>query len=99
MKLEEIRAREKEQSDPDRKTLLHYLDTVAGIAVEALGIANQQTCRHEEVHRGGTIWTICSGCGAKWADDRGGFQPSKTAKEIDQLDAELALIMKGVQLD
>lgn len=32
-------------------------------------------CTHEETHRGGTIWTICDRCEAKWADDRGGFIP------------------------
>jgi len=30
------------------------------------------TCQHEDTHRGGAIWEICDGCGAKWADDRGG---------------------------
>ena len=34
-----------------------------------------ETCVHEELHRGGTIWTICDGCGRKWADDEGGFVP------------------------
>jgi hypothetical protein len=32
-------------------------------------------CHHENTHRGGSIWTICSECGAKWADDEGGFRP------------------------
>ena len=32
-------------------------------------------CRHENTYRGGSIWTICSECGAKWADDEGGFRP------------------------
>jgi ribosomal protein L37AE/L43A len=32
-------------------------------------------CQHEEVHRGGSIWTICSNCDMKWADDMGGFKP------------------------
>ena len=31
-----------------------------------------ETCTHEDTHRGGAIWEICNGCGAKWADDRGG---------------------------
>lgn len=33
------------------------------------------TCRHDNTHRGGSIWTICDDCDAKWADDRGGFVP------------------------
>lgn len=36
---------------------------------------DQQTCQHEETERGGAIWTICTGCDRKWADDRGGFIP------------------------
>lgn len=30
------------------------------------------TCTHEETYRGGVLWTICSDCGRKWADDEGG---------------------------
>lgn len=37
---------------------------------------DDNTCLHEETYRGGTIWTICSNCGRKWADDDGGFQPN-----------------------
>lgn len=33
------------------------------------------TCTHEDTYRGGAIWTICEGCGRKWADDEGGFIP------------------------
>lgn len=33
---------------------------------------DQNTCQHEETHRGGAIWEICDGCGQKWADDEGG---------------------------
>lgn len=36
---------------------------------------DRNTCQHEEKYRGGAIWTICSQCGAKWADDEGGFKP------------------------
>lgn len=32
-----------------------------------------QGCSHEDTHRGGSIWTICSTCGMKWADDEGGM--------------------------
>ena len=37
--------------------------------------AERQECGHEDTHRGGLIWTICDGCGKKWADDEGGFVP------------------------
>lgn len=30
------------------------------------------TCQHDETHRGGAIWEICDNCGRQWADDRGG---------------------------
>lgn len=36
---------------------------------------DQNTCTHEETHRGGTIWTICDQCGREWADDRNPFKP------------------------
>lgn len=39
-------------------------------------------CQHEDTHRGGAIWTICDGCGRKWADDRGGFKPYQEPKEL-----------------
>ena len=32
----------------------------------------RNTCQHEDTHRGGAIWEICSSCGAMWADDEGG---------------------------
>lgn len=43
---------------------------------------DDQTCTHESVHRGGTIWTICDECGKEWADDRGGFQPHEDAPAV-----------------
>ena len=51
---------------------------------------DQETCTHEETHRGGTIWTICDGCGRKWADDRGGFTPYSDPPEIAQARAVLS---------
>ena len=36
---------------------------------------DQNTCIHDDVKRGGSIWTICNQCDRKWADDEGGFQP------------------------
>lgn len=43
---------------------------------------DDQTCTHESVHRGGTIWTICDECGKEWADDKGGFQPHEDAPAV-----------------
>jgi iron complex transport system substrate-binding protein len=44
---------------------------------------------HEDTYRGGSIWTICSACGMKWADDngRGGFVPYQTPKAIEDAGA------------
>ncbi len=39
---------------------------------------DKNTCQHEDVCRAGTIWTICSQCGAKWDDGDGGFRPHDT---------------------
>lgn len=55
---------------------------------DLLKYADMNTCRHEETHRGGTIWTICDQCGQKWADDEGGMpafeepQALKSARKI-----------------
>lgn len=35
----------------------------------------RETCVHEDLVRGGAIWTICEQCQRKWADDQGGFVP------------------------
>lgn len=44
--------------------------------------AYRQICPHEETHRGGAIWEICSSCGAKWADDEGGKPEFKLPEEV-----------------
>ena len=53
-------------------------------ALSALEVAAEaivwNMCFHENTHRGGAIWTICDDCGAKWADDRGGFKKPKLPK-------------------
>lgn len=49
---------------------------------DLLDYVDRNTCTHEEVTRGGLIWTICSSCGEKWADDRGGFVPHQDAPEV-----------------
>ena len=47
-----------------------------------LSYAERNECHHENTHRGGIIWTICDDCGAKWADDEGGFKPYCEPVEI-----------------
>lgn len=49
---------------------------------DLLEFAERQECTHEDTYRGGTIWTICSACGQKWADDEGGFPGYVEPKEI-----------------
>ena len=58
--------------------------------------AQRQECLHEDTHRGGAIWTICDACGAKWADDEGGFpgyeepEPLARAREaLEQADVRI----------
>lgn len=55
----------------------------------ALEYANREICTHEDVHRGGRIWTICDACGEKWADDEGGFKPSAWSALYDAAIAAL----------
>jgi hypothetical protein len=43
-----------------------------GLVRDLLKHIEQNTCTHDETHRGGAIWEICDSCGAKWADDEGG---------------------------
>lgn len=49
---------------------------------ELLDHVDRETCRHEDIYRGGAIWTICRDCGRKWADDEGGFQPYEDAPAV-----------------
>lgn len=49
-------------------------------------------CTHEETHRGGAIWTICDDCGEKWADDRGGFQPTRPLPFVERVREALAAL-------
>ena len=41
----------------------------------------RNTCQHENVFRGGVIWTICNDCGCKWADSEGGMPKWRDPKE------------------
>lgn len=51
---------------------------------------DNETCTHEDTYRGGLIWTICSACGCKWADDRGGFVPHCDAPAVSSARALLS---------
>lgn len=57
---------------------------------DLLAHVDRTTCRHEQTHRGGAIWTICDNCGTKWADDRGGFKPYADTKEVAAARRQLA---------
>lgn len=48
-----------------------------GSLTDLLKYYDRNTCTHEgeNLVRGGSIWTICTECDMKWADDRGGFIP------------------------
>ena len=52
--------------------------------------SERNTCQHEETHRGGFLWEICDGCGAKWADDMGGKTEWKDPPEWVAARAALA---------
>ncbi|KDD09863.1 hypothetical protein [Bordetella bronchiseptica] len=52
------------------------------VLADLLDYVDSNTCIHESTHRGGAIWTICDGCGAKWADDEGGFVPHQDAPAV-----------------
>lgn len=47
-----------------------------------LNEVDRNTCVHDDTYRGGMIWTICRGCGRKWADDEGGFAPHEDSAAI-----------------
>lgn len=55
---------------------------VRTVLADLLDIVDSNTCVHESTHRGGAIWTICDGCGMKWADDEGGFVPHQDAPAV-----------------
>ena len=63
------------------------MESVVKTVPALISLASRQVCSHDETYRGGTIWEICSMCGAKWADDEGGkpdfVEPAEiTAAEI-----------------
>ncbi|MDZ5615045.1 hypothetical protein U2261_10535 [Achromobacter xylosoxidans] len=57
---------------------------------DLLDYVDSNTCIHESTHRGGAIWTICDGCGMKWADDEGGFVPHQDAPAVAAARAALS---------
>lgn len=61
---------------------------IISIVTKLISECERNVCMHEDTYRGGSIWTICSNCGMKWADDneRGGFIPYKTPEAVE--DAE-----------
>lgn len=77
---------------PTSPVLSDHVDGLVKAAVNLLRFAERNECRHEETHRGGAIWEICDGCGAKWADDRGGKPAYVESPEITATRAALDLI-------
>lgn len=49
---------------------------------DLLAEIDRSKCHHEDTHRGGVLWTICDGCGKKWADDEGGFVPHQDSTAV-----------------
>lgn len=65
-------------SEIDDPAPANWRDVLQGAVFEY----DRNTCTHDELRRGGTIWTICCECGAKWADDEGGFVPHQDPPAI-----------------
>ena len=61
-----------------------------GALKRLLDYSERNTCQHDETHRGGFLWEICDGCGAKWADDMGGKTEWKDPPEWVAARAALA---------
>jgi hypothetical protein len=68
------------------------------VAKFALRYMERNECQHDETYRGGAIWTIYDGCGHKWADDEGGFQPYQEPREISDLRDELESLLLSAPL-
>lgn len=60
---------------------------------DLLNHLDANTCLHETTHRGGSIWTICDDCDAKWADDKGGFKPHQDEPAV----AAARAYLKGLE--
>lgn len=59
-------------------------EQVKQIVKKITNFAEMYQCEHEEVYRGGAIWTICAQCGKKWADDEGGYVTYQQPTEITE---------------
>lgn len=66
---------------------------------DLLDHVDRNTCAHEDTYRGGSIWTICDGCGQKWADDRGGFSPYSDPEPVAKARAALKAAMEAGRHD
>jgi hypothetical protein len=62
--------------------MIQEIRQLRGVLNNLVRHVDSNTCRHEQTHRGGAIWTICDDCGMKWADDRGGFKSYRDAPEL-----------------
>ena len=70
------------KNSEDRLPVGMTKDQVTKTIKKIINFAEMYQCEHEEVYRGGSIWTICQQCGKKWADDEGGYVPYEQPKEI-----------------
>lgn len=50
----------------------------------------QPACLHDETERLGAIWTRCTQCGKKWADDEPIAQPVQPSSDLEALRADAA---------
>ena len=74
---------------PDPRLAAAAPDLLAALKGALLEI-ELNTCEHEDTYRGGAIWTICHRCGAKWADDEGGFVPHQDSTVVVSARAAIA---------
>jgi hypothetical protein len=71
---------------------LHSVNAELLVALQKLLRRDElNTCQHHETHRGGVLWTICSDCGRKWADDEGGMPKWRDPPEWKAARAAIAL--------
>lgn len=70
-----------EESAANARLIASAPDLLAALK-ELLAETEANTCQHESLTRGGAIWTICTDCGRKWADDDGGFVPTKDTAPV-----------------
>ena len=77
MKLEDEVADFWAQTDPDPMAEVKTIgpDVIVSTLKGLLNEYYKHVCYHDETHRGGSIWTFCDQCGAKWSDDRNPFKP------------------------